>query len=99
MHIGLFNSLLPVYARTKAREDMGQKYVDEALCTECGICARLCAYGAIELRPKPVVDIDRCYGCWGCYNRCPEKAIYTNKYRGVAHYPKPHESLREKLKV
>ncbi|MBU0493530.1 MAG: EFR1 family ferrodoxin [Chloroflexi bacterium] len=97
--IGLLNRLLPVPARTRARAGMGVKYVDEALCTECGVCARVCPYEAIELSPKPVVDMTRCYGCWACYNRCPEKAIYTAKYRGIGHYPKPDERLRAKLGV
>ena len=95
--ISPLNRLLPVYARTKAREDMGVKHIDEGLCTECSVCARICPYGAIELKPKPVFDMSKCYGCWGCYNRCPEKAIYTKKFRGIGHYPKPHERLREKL--
>jgi len=30
--IGLLNSLLPTFSRTKARKDMGEKYVDESLC-------------------------------------------------------------------
>ena len=30
--------------------------------------------------------------------RYEEKAIYTKKFRGVAHYPKPNEQLKEKLK-
>jgi len=61
---------------------MGEKFIEETLCNECGICKKLCPNGAIELNPKPVFDMDRCYGCWACYNHCPEKAIYTKKVKG-----------------
>ena len=96
---GFLNSLMPAFSRTKARKDMGEKFVDESLCIECGTCRKLCPYGAIELDPKPVFDMEKCYGCWSCYNHCPRKAIYTEKYRGVGHYPRPNKQLREKLKI
>lgn len=92
------NRMMPKFPRTRAREDMGEKFVDEALCTECGTCKENCAYGAIELAPKPVFDMEKCYGCWACYNHCPNKAIYTEKFRGVGHYPKPHKLLVAKLR-
>lgn len=97
--LGFLNSLMPAFSRTKARKDMGEKFVDKSLCIECGTCRKSCPYGAIKLDPKPVFDMENCYGCWSCYNHCPRKAIYTKKYRGVGHYPKPNELLREKLKT
>ncbi|MCK4410054.1 MAG: EFR1 family ferrodoxin, partial [Candidatus Eisenbacteria sp.] len=99
IRIGLLGSLMPSRPRTTARKDMGEKHVDEPLCTECGICEKGCPYGAIRLDPRPVFDTDECYGCWSCYNHCPEKAIYTKKFRGVGHYPRPIDLLREKLRV
>jgi ferredoxin/flavodoxin len=86
-----------IFPRTKAKKDMGEKFVDQALCTKCGICKNACPYSAIELRPFPVFDMNKCYGCWACYNRCPQKAIYTKKFRGQWHYPKPSEALSKKL--
>ena len=77
--IGLLNSLIPPFARTKARDDMGEKFVDVALCTKCGICEKGCPYNAILLNPTPVFDMTKCYGCWRCFNKCPQKAIYTKK--------------------
>jgi ferredoxin/flavodoxin len=97
--IGLLNSLLPMIPRAIARKNMGEKYIDEALCTECGTCEKICPYKAIKLNPKPIFDMNKCYGCWACYNHCPNKAIYTKKYRGIGHYPKPNSQLKEKLKV
>lgn len=96
--MGLSNCLLPNFSRTKARRDMGEKYVDESLCTECGTCEKLCPYEAINLVPKPVFNMNNCYGCWVCYNHCPNKAIYTERYRGIGHYPNPNKLLKEKLK-
>lgn len=91
--------ILPAFSRTKAKEDMGLKYVDEALCDECGICKKKCPYGAIELCPKPIFDMGKCYGCWACYNICSRLAIYTKKFRDIGHYPKPYNNLVEKLKI
>lgn len=96
---GFLNSLVNAFPAAKAREDMGEKFVDEALCTECGLCEKLCPYEAIKCSPKPVFDMAKCYGCWRCYNHCPVKAIYTRKYRGKGHYPHPISRLEEKLKV
>ena len=95
--IGVVNGLFPRRARTTARDDMGEKHVDVSACTECGVCERLCPYGAIKLDPKPVFDMSTCYGCWRCYNRCPEHAIYTDKFRGGPYYTGPSKLLREKL--
>ncbi len=99
VRIGFINSLMPGRPRTAARKDMGDKFVDEALCTECGICEKGCPYGAIRLDPRPVFDMNRCYGCWSCYNHCPEQAIYTKKCKGVGHYPRPIDLLKEKLRI
>jgi ferredoxin/flavodoxin len=99
VRIGLLNSILPARPRTTARQDMGEKYVDESLCRECKLCERQCPYGAIRRDPKPVFDMSKCYGCWRCYNWCPEQAIYTEKYRGGPHYPRPNDQLKEKLRV
>lgn len=99
VRIGLVNSILPALSRTRAREDMGEKLVDESLCTECGVCEKQCPYRAIRLEPRPVFDMNKCYGCWRCYNLCPEHAIYTAKFRGGPYYPRPNDQLREKLRV
>ncbi len=96
---GLLNSLLPAFSITRGRNDMGEKYVDGSLCTECSLCEKLCPYKAIKCSPKPVFDMNKCYGCWICYNHCSVRAIYTKKYKGVGHYPQPISQLREKLNI
>jgi ferredoxin len=97
VRLGFVGSLTPRRERTKAREDMGEKFVDTELCTQCGTCAKGCPYGAIELNPTPVFDLDQCYGCWRCFNRCPQLAIYTAKFRGKHHYPTPSPRMAEAL--
>ena len=88
-----------IHSPTRARKDMGEKFVDETLCKECGLCEKGCPYEAITLDPTPQFDMTKCYGCWYCYNHCPEKAIYTEKFRSAGHYPRPNDQLREKLMV
>jgi formate hydrogenlyase subunit 6/NADH:ubiquinone oxidoreductase subunit I len=58
------------------RSIMGTKKVDETRCTRCGMCQKYCGSNAITLNPYPVFN-DACIGCWGCYNICPEEAIFT----------------------
>lgn len=99
LKIGIINSLSPTHPRTKARIDMGSKYIEDSLCIECGICKSTCPYGAVELNPKPVFNMEKCYGCWSCFHHCPNKAIYTKKIRGKGHYPEPVEQLKKKLKL
>lgn len=96
---GLASYIMPSYARTTARKDMGEKYIDENLCNECGICEKGCPYNAISMNSKPLFDMIKCYGCWRCYNKCPKKAIYTKKIKGIGYYPKPNNQLIEKLKT
>ena len=94
--IGL-SRFMPAFARTHSRRSMGEKFVDEDACTECGVCRDRCPYGAIELTPKPMFDQAKCYGCWACYHHCPTQAIFTKKIRGVAQYARPNDALRRKL--
>jgi len=92
--LGLIDGLRPASPRTSARDDMGEKFVDAELCTECGTCAKQCVYGAIVLDPKPIFDMSECFGCWRCYNQCPQHAIYTKKFRGGPFYGRPSEYAR-----
>ena len=50
--------------------------VDQAKCTLCGLCGRICQYSAIVLVGKKVlVYPELCHACGGCVLVCPPKAI------------------------
>jgi MinD superfamily P-loop ATPase len=59
--------------------------VDEAKCTLCGECAKICAYHAIIVLGKHVLTFPQlCHGCGACTYLCPEKAIIEeNRETGV----------------
>jgi ferredoxin/flavodoxin len=76
---------------------MGAKKIDGSLCTKCGLCIKICPYQAISMHDFPVFDQSKCHGCYGCYNRCPPKAIYTKMFRGKGHYREPPDAVKKKL--
>jgi len=47
-------------------------FIDEEMCTECGLCQELCRFGAIK---DFEVDPLSCEGCGFCYQVCPVDAI------------------------
>ena len=52
--------------------------VDEAKCTGCGECARVCpfdAFSPIARKAKARVDLTKCYGCGVCRNACARGAL------------------------
>lgn len=62
----------------RAREVVGIPVpaVDEAKCTACGECGRICQYHAIvSLKTKPLIFPELCHGCGGCAKVCPTGAI------------------------
>jgi dihydroorotate dehydrogenase subfamily 1 len=56
--------------------------VDEATCTACGTCQKVCAYDAMHVNGKARVTApERCIGCGLCESACPVKAIALEYYR------------------
>jgi formate hydrogenlyase subunit 6/NADH:ubiquinone oxidoreductase subunit I len=50
--------------------------VDKNLCQGCGLCARVCPQGAINLIwGKAEIDPRRCNSCYQCVDACPQGAI------------------------
>ena len=50
--------------------------VDVNKCSSCGLCAKQCPLGGIEMEDgHPVWKKDKCTLCLGWYHRCPEHAI------------------------
>jgi dihydropyrimidine dehydrogenase (NAD+) subunit PreA len=52
---------------------------DPDRCNQCGICVRLCPYGALSLDkqsdPVPHLDREYCCGCGWCVGQCGSQAI------------------------
>jgi ferredoxin-type protein NapF len=48
--------------------------MDEEACTSCGLCARKCKAGCIDIKKKKV-DFSRCVACYDCFKACPEEGI------------------------
>jgi len=97
--LGLLNHFFNLPDKNAARRVMGFKYIDENLCTRCGICAQECPHRAIRLDKFPVFSEELCRGCWKCYNRCPVKAIYTRNLRGTGHYREPGRLFQDKMEA
>jgi len=97
--VGVLVKVMPSFDSTQAKKDFGEQFLAEERCEECGVCAKLCPYSAIELTPKPVFDHQACYGCWSCYNHCRSQAIHTPKFTGDHQYPKPIDHVREVLRA
>lgn len=58
--------------------------VDGQACTVCGICGKVCPYGAITVKAKggapAVVNAAACMGCGTCAAECPAGAITTHHF-------------------
>ena len=55
-------------------------HFNNEFCTKCGICERVCPYGAITVDENGAhVDPDVCYGCGWCMGHCPAKKKGTIK--------------------
>jgi NAD-dependent dihydropyrimidine dehydrogenase PreA subunit len=66
-------------------------FIDEDLCSGCGLCHERCYFSAIswsEDEGSPsVVDPGKCMGCGLCMVTCPEEAIALNEIREPAFVP------------
>ncbi len=92
--ISVTKKLLSVFNMDK----MGAKFVHKEQCTSCGLCSKVCPYGAIKMvEGYPEFNEAMCRSCYSCFNKCPTKSIYTKKLDGIGHYAKPHTNLIKKL--
>jgi NAD-dependent dihydropyrimidine dehydrogenase PreA subunit len=67
----------------------------EDSCIGCGLCAKKCPVGAIEIRKgKPVWVKTKCTLCLGCLHRCPKFAIqYGKKTKKHGQYVNPNVKI------
>ncbi len=62
--------------------------VDEALCKQCGVCAGVCPFGAIQWEKKQVARVitAACAGCGTCAAECKFEAIMMRHFSDQAIY-------------
>ena len=63
-------------------------FVDEEVCSGCGICASICPFEAISIKvenDKRVAKVDsiKCKGCGACAGSCPSGAIQQHYFTDV----------------
>jgi len=73
--LGYFPQAVEIRARAPAVVLVPR--LTESLCTGCGICAKVCRFGAIvALRGVISIDSQICKGCGRCVSACPAGALY-----------------------
>lgn len=52
-------------------------FVDTNYCVACGVCKKVCPFGAISIYKGiyAKVDFDKCVGCSKCSKECPASVI------------------------
>ena len=76
------SALIPL-SRGRVKVESIVSVVNQEICSGCGICEELCAYGALSLHPwKGVMTINEvlCKGCGACAAACPSGAITLSHF-------------------
>ena len=66
---------------------MASRFRASDRCNGCGVCARVCPAGNIELKNSRPVWGKHCEHCMGCLHWCPQKAISYGKKSWQYHHP------------
>ena len=57
-------------------------WVDENICTGCGVCIRECPVNAISMKDgKAVINMEKCIRCKKCHGVCLQGAIKHDSER------------------
>jgi heterodisulfide reductase subunit A len=71
--------------------------IDYELCSECGLCGKVCEFQAIELDEKrPTVIKAICKGCGTCAAECPKDAINIIHFTDEQIFAQVEAALEEK---
>jgi heterodisulfide reductase subunit A len=72
------SKVLSLFSRKELLHEPTTAYVDEEVCSGCGVCVPVCTYKAISLdenKKVAVVNEALCEGCGSCAATCPSKAL------------------------
>jgi heterodisulfide reductase subunit A len=76
------SALIPL-SRGRVKVESIVSVVNQEICSGCGICEGLCAYGALSLHPwKGVMTVNEvlCKGCGACAAACPSGAMTLSHF-------------------
>jgi len=77
------SSVLIPLSRGRVKVESIISVVNQEICSGCGICEELCAYGTLSLHPwKGVMTVNEvlCKGCGACAAACPSGAITLSHF-------------------
>ena len=85
----LVRRIYPLFIKHAAGAD--RKFRADEKCSRCGLCAKLCPVGNIELVDERPTWLGRCEQCYACFHWCPTDAIQYGRRTGRQfryHHPK-----------
>jgi ferredoxin len=67
-------------------------------CTQCGLCAENCPWGAIDENDFTVINSVKCYRCFRCIKNCPASAKVVKDAKFLAFLPQFEKMLNARRK-
>jgi heterodisulfide reductase subunit A len=80
---GAAAKVLSLFSQREMVQEPLIAYVDEELCSGCGLCIEACPYEAREMHPwkdLATVNVALCQGCGACVVACPNKASAVRNF-------------------